>query len=271
MHLSEDKKKELNNMINITDSEILQKIIEFQSCIIEGKSIKSILHKHKDFFLAKSGANVLTVYMHEHGNVNPEHILAKDRTFEHLLNKYVFNKKSFKWEKFVRNCDEYFAKGFPHERVSDLYQIFKGFMTKKDAEAFSKALNITSAIIMPIYAYGGKDIIGYCCFVNQTDVLMNIENVSMVKSSIETLMRPLYDKKHHTIYSKCIRIDENMGFLTEKEKQIVKKVLMGKSYADIAETLNISINTLKTHMKNIFNKYSVTSRIELFNKFHIQY
>ena len=142
-------------------------------------------------------------------------------------------------------------------------------MTKKDAETFSQELHVKSAVILPIYAYGDKEIIGYCCFLNQSDVLMDLENVRMVKVSIETLIRPLYDKKYNTIYSKCIRVDENMGFLTEKEKKIVKKVLLGKSYADTAETLNISINTLKTHMKNIFNKYNISSKIELFNKFHI--
>ncbi|SFZ97796.1 hypothetical protein MNB_SV-5-167 [hydrothermal vent metagenome] len=258
-------------MTNISDNEVLQKIIEFQSCIIEGKNIKSILHKNKDFFLNKSGSNIVTVYMHEHGNVNPEHILAKDREFEHLINKYVFSKKNFKWETFVANCDDHFAKGCSHERVTDMYQIFKGYMTKKDAEQFSRELNIKSAIIMPIYDYGNREIIGYCCFINQTEEEMKIENASMVKSSIEVLMRPLYDKKQNTIYSKCIRIDENMGMLTEKEKQIMKKVIVGISYVDIAENLNISINTIKTHMKNIFNKYAVNSRIELLNKFHIHY
>ena len=258
-------------MINISDNEVLQKIIEFQSCIIEGKSVKSILQKNKEFFHHKSGASVITIYMHEHGKVKPEYILSKDKTFEYLIHKYVFDKKSFKWEKFVENCNRYFASGLEHERVSELYQIFKGFMSKKDADAFTAELHIHSVVIKPIYAFGDKEIMGYCCFVNQSETDMDIEHVTMTNIAIETLMRPLYDKKYNTIYSKCIKIDENMGMLTEKEKEIVKKVLAGTSYLNISEYLNISINTLKTHMKNIFNKYNVNSKIELFNKFHIQF
>jgi DNA-binding CsgD family transcriptional regulator len=250
---------------------MLQKIIEFQSCIIEGKSIKAILKKNIDFFLAKSHANVITLYMHEHGNVNPEYILENGKEFEHLINKYVFSKKSFKWEKFVENCNKYFASGLSYERVTELYQIFKGFMSKKDADAFSRELGIKSAVIMPIYAYGDKEIMGYSCFVFQTDLEPDHEELRAMKVLFQTLLRPLYDKQCNTIYSKCIRIDENMGALTDKEKQVVKKVLAGLSYADIAVLLNISINTLKSHMKNIFNKYGVTSKIELFNKFHIQF
>jgi len=258
-------------MINISDSEVLQKIIEFQSCIIEGKSVKGILHKNIDFFLEHSHADVITLYMHEHGNVKPEYILAKERNFEHLLNQYVFDKKSFKWEKFVANCNAYFASGISHERVTELYQIFKGFMSKKDAEAFSKAIGIKSAVIMPIYAFGDKEIIGYCCFVFKKELALDMERLRELKVMFQTIARPLYDKKYNTIYSKCIRIDENMGILTAKEKEIVKKVLAGIPYSEIAERLNISINTLKTHMKNIFNKYNVNSKIGLFNKFHIQF
>jgi len=258
-------------MINITDNEILQKIIEFQSCIIEGKTIKSILHMNREFLLSKSDADVITLYMHEHGKVNPEYILEKGREFEYLINKYVFDKKSFKWEKFVKNCNDYFASGLSHERVTELYQIFKGYMTKKEANAFSKELDIQSAVIVPIYAFGDKEIIGYCCFVYRTDVELDMEKIRSMKIMFQTLMRPLYDKNHNTIYSKCIRIDENMGFLTDKEKPIVKKVLSGMSYAEIAKLSGITINTLKTHMKNIFNKYGVNSKIELFHKFHIQY
>jgi len=258
-------------MINITDSKMLQKIIEFQSCIIEGKSIKSILHNNKDYFLTTSHADVITLYMHEHGKVKPEYILSKNREFEHLINKYLFDKKNFKWEKFVQNCNDYFALHLEHERVTDFYQIFKGFMTKKDIEVFSETLEIKSAVILPIYAFGDKEIMGYSCFVFRTDTEVDHDAMHALQMMFQTLMRPLYDKKYNTIYSKCIRIDENMGMLTTKEKEVVKKVLAGVSYAEISELLNISMNTLKTHMKNIFNKYAVTSKIELFNKFHIHF
>ena len=258
-------------MINISDTRLLQKIIEFQSCIIEGKSIRSILHKNIDFFLSESHANVITLYMHEHDNVKPEYILAKDKKFEHQINKYVFDKRSFKWEKFVENCNKYFSSGVKHERVTELYQIFKGFMSKKDADAFSQELGIKSAVIIPIYAFGDKEIIGYCCFVFKKDIDLDMDKLRALNILFQTIARPLYDKKYNTIYSKCVRIDESMGLLTKKEKSIVKKVLAGSSYTEISELLNISINTLKTHMKNIFNKYNVNSKIELFNKFHIQF
>lgn len=63
-----------------------------------------------------------------------------------------------------------------------------------------------------------------------------------------------------------VRINEDMGMLTKQEKIIVKKVLAGFTYPEIATELSISINTLKTHMKNIFNKYGISSKLELYKK-----
>ena len=127
-----------------------------------------------------------------------------------------------------------------------------------------------SAIMMPLYTLTHKEIMGYACFISQSDIDMDIEKLETVKTTLQILVQPMYDREQNCLYNKCIRIDEDMNFLTKQEKVIVKKVLEGTSYIQIAEFLNISINTLKTHMKNIFNKSNVSSKIELFNKFHIR-
>ncbi len=254
--------------MEIEDSQILHKIIELQSCIIQGRNIKTILHKNIDFYLDKSGADIITVYMHKEEQVNVDYILEKHRHFAHLLKKYVFDKKNFKWEKFVNNCDKHFASKIKHDNITDLYQIFKGFLSKKDATAFTNELQMKNAIMMPMYTYDNQEIIGYACFLFQSDIEADIKKLEAVKTSFQTLLQPLYDREHNTFFTKCIRIDEDMGLLTAQEKKIVRKVLEGSSYPDVAEILGISINTLKTHMKNIFNKYNVNSKIELFNKFN---
>ena len=100
----------------------------------------------------------------------------------------------------------------------------------------------------------------------QKEVEIKITELLDIKILFETLLRPLYDDHYSIIYSKCIRIDEHLKLLTVQEKRIARKVLDGKSYPEIAEILNLSINTIKTHMKNIFQKYQVKSKIELYHK-----
>ena len=256
--------KNHNTIIN--DSEVLHKIIEFQSYIIQGEYFTILLKNNIDFFLTKSGADIITIYMHEHPQVNTEYILEKNNQFTHLLKKYVFDKKTFRWEKFVANCDKHFSSGLKYEKITELYQLFRGFMSKNESASFTKELQIKGASMMPVYDFRNKEIIGYICFFFQSDKEIEIEQLKTVTTAFETLLRPLYDNEYNTFYNKCLRVDENMNLLSKQEKKIVKKVLNGLSYGETAEELNISINTLKTHMKNIFNKYNVNSKIELYNK-----
>jgi ATP/maltotriose-dependent transcriptional regulator MalT len=51
--------------------------------------------------------------------------------------------------------------------------------------------------------------------------------------------------------------------ITEREREIILKVIEGKSNADIASELFISLATVKTHLHNIYTKIGVESRFDL--------
>jgi DNA-binding CsgD family transcriptional regulator len=51
--------------------------------------------------------------------------------------------------------------------------------------------------------------------------------------------------------------------ITDREGEIIRKVLQGKSNADIAGELFISLATVKTHLHNIYKKIGVDSRYDL--------
>lgn len=51
--------------------------------------------------------------------------------------------------------------------------------------------------------------------------------------------------------------------LTVREQEVLAQLLLGKSNREIAATLYITENTVKTHARNIFSKYAVHSRAEL--------
>lgn len=55
--------------------------------------------------------------------------------------------------------------------------------------------------------------------------------------------------------------------LTAKEKEILNLLMKGNSYKEIAAFLFISIETLNTHIKNIYRKVNVHSRSELSARF----
>jgi RNA polymerase sigma factor (sigma-70 family) len=50
--------------------------------------------------------------------------------------------------------------------------------------------------------------------------------------------------------------------LSEREKEILKCSMEGKEYAQIAEQLFLSKHTVRQHMKNIYSKLHVSSKVE---------
>jgi len=54
--------------------------------------------------------------------------------------------------------------------------------------------------------------------------------------------------------------------LSKREKEVVKLVLQGKSNKQIALSLDISVRTVEFHLKNVYAKFQVSSRIELILK-----
>ena len=54
--------------------------------------------------------------------------------------------------------------------------------------------------------------------------------------------------------------------LSRREKEVLTLVLQGKSNKQIALSLNITLRTVEFHLKNIYAKFQVSSRIELILK-----
>ncbi|MEO5581292.1 MAG: response regulator transcription factor [Saprospiraceae bacterium] len=56
--------------------------------------------------------------------------------------------------------------------------------------------------------------------------------------------------------------------LTKREKEILQLLIDGKSYKIIADNCAISMNTLFTHTRSIYNKLNIHSRAEIAARFH---
>lgn len=59
-------------------------------------------------------------------------------------------------------------------------------------------------------------------------------------------------------------LSELCNILTDREYEVTHLLLRGLTYKEIANTLEISINTVQSHIKSIYGKYYVNSRTALF-------
>jgi DNA-binding NarL/FixJ family response regulator len=54
--------------------------------------------------------------------------------------------------------------------------------------------------------------------------------------------------------------------LTDRENQILRKLADGLRYKEIADMFGVSTETIRTHIRNIYRKLQVQSKIEAINK-----
>lgn len=58
----------------------------------------------------------------------------------------------------------------------------------------------------------------------------------------------------------------NSNNFSSREIELLELLIKGRTNSEIAELLHISINTVKSHIKNIYRKSSVTNRVQLLHK-----
>jgi DNA-binding NarL/FixJ family response regulator len=90
---------------------------------------------------------------------------------------------------------------------------------------------------------------GYVCQdVSATDLVKAIRMVHAGKKYLQTEVANI--------------LGENFGReeLTKTERKILQAIVAGKANKEIAFDLNVSENTVKTHVKNVFEKLGVSDR-----------
>jgi len=55
--------------------------------------------------------------------------------------------------------------------------------------------------------------------------------------------------------------------LSEKQKKIVALIIDGKKYSEIAEICDITVNTVRFHIKKIYSILEINSKVELYKKY----
>lgn len=139
---------------------------------------------------------------------------------------------------------------------------------------FKKTLVIFIAMLSGILS--GKLIC--TLFQNKLGIIIESGNLFLILSAILLFFNIKIEKKVLTVEASIdkkakniqeIVFDENNSYkkLSEQEKKVLEKLLQNKSYKTIAEEMNISISTVKTYMKRIYEKTNIRNIDDLKNKF----
>ena len=76
-------------------------------------------------------------------------------------------------------------------------------------------------------------------------------------------------KKLVTRFQKQVAVNNDYN-LTPKEKQVLEMMAKGYLYKEIANELNNTVNTIKQHIRNIYEKLHVQNKAEAINKVYLK-
>lgn len=252
-------------MQNITDIDMLQQTINIQSCLMAGHSIEAIFRNESHYIFEESGADMGGLCLLQKDSMQLEFIIEKRDIFHKLLKRYHLQSHTLVLDSMRKQHTKAFLAGEEYVRTNSLEILLTDSLAKHKIKYFEESHVFTDMITFPLYSFENQ-LIGciFFCFLDNRKP--DITKLSKIKSMMQTIVRPFHDDEKRTFQGKCIQIVNDIPLLTSKEKHILKKLLAAKSYAQIAEELNISVNTVKTHVKHIYAKYEVKSKLELANK-----
>jgi DNA-binding NarL/FixJ family response regulator len=104
-----------------------------------------------------------------------------------------------------------------------------------------------------------KGAVGY---LDKQCININLEEVLQTVASGGAYMTPLIAKK---VVDSYFHSGNRFGELTNRERDVTNLILDGYSYKMIATEYDLSIDTVRFYIKNIYRKLKINSKGELFN------
>ena len=95
------------------------------------------------------------------------------------------------------------------------------------------------------------------------ELLMSIQEAAQEQGRTEEEVWIEFVKAGHDQYLQTGELEECWDALTEREQEVTALACMSYRNYEIAETLGISHETVKTHLQNVFNKFDIRNRNEL--------
>ncbi len=104
--------------------------------------------------------------------------------------------------------------------------------------------------------------LGAVGYIKKSSVGLDLNHVLTMIGSGGAFMTPEIAKKVFDFFSSSKSI---INTLTSREQDVAQGILDGLSYKLVAARHSIAINTVRMHIKNIYQKLKINSKAELFN------
>lgn len=243
---------------NIHSEALLRKLIELQQGLLERKSLPKLLHASSDFFFAFSKAEYIGVSF-----VKPDafYEMACSMGNDHGLfalfhNSNIGAKAIFNYVKTLERHELVINDG----RLCRFFRLHSPECGKIDAVMEGRKL-----LLRPLKRASDDRWVGVAVLLLPIDA--PIAPALEVCEVLDMVVAPFFDIESGLFAEHCIHEINRFGELSPREKEIARHLLHGLGQKEISQKLSLSINTVKSHIKKIYQKYDISNHLEFINRF----
>lgn len=195
-------------------------------------------------------------------------IVEDDVSVRSLVVEYLSRDPKFEWVIVAGSVEDFFQNLADDQIIDVLLQDIglPGVSGLEGIRTVKEKLPSTQVIMFSVYDDSNRIFKALCA--GASGYLLKNTRLEDIKKSIETVhngqaaMSPAIAKKVIAYFQP----KKPESPLTEKEQLVVQLLTDGLSYKMIAGRLQISINTVGTHIRNIYKKLQVNSKAEVISK-----
>ena len=107
---------------------------------------------------------------------------------------------------------------------------------------------------------------GACSYISKRSSLQKIKEAVLIVDEGGSYMSPSVARKLAEHFQ--VNYTKKRSPLSSRQKEIVNLIVSGQSYKEIAESCFISLNTVRSHIKNIYGLLKINNKVGLINKYN---
>lgn len=165
-----------------------------------------------------------------------------------------------KWEE--NNDRWFFNKNFNDKNLS-----LDDISDKKILQALD---GMGSVLVYGFRDKRGENDVLYAFFNASTHLETQTPVLSLIMPHLDAALRSVECMAEPENTAKVVKLPK-LDIISGRESQVLSLVVQGMTNVEIADTLFISLNTVKNHLKNIFRKMGVSSRAEAVAKYLVEF
>ena len=243
---------------NIHSEILLKKLIELQQGLLERKSLPKLLQASSTFFLSFSKAEYIGIsFIKPDALYEMECRMGNDRgLFKLFHNSSVGATEVFR---YVKALDQ-------HELLINDGRLCRFFrLHSQECAKVDDIMQNCKLLLRPLQRSSDERWVGLAILLLPVDAPLN--PALEVCDVLDMVVAPFFDIENGLFAEHCIHESSRFGELSPREKEIARHMLHGLGQKEISQKLSLSINTVKSHIKKIYQKYNISNHLEFMNYF----